>query len=187
MKTRRNFPSAWGCGTEQSGHSRICASQFRALLPTDAWKRIYSSAARSVSANGRRSLDILTTTATPYCVPLCTRVASVDAHSDLLTVLRVDGSERKYDPRRHTGVSVYRDEQRAFSVGDRVQFTAPNQNRRSQTASSEQSRASMRTEGWQYGSIAGENFASIPRAIRIRITVMLSPAIPDKGRPPSVF
>jgi len=31
------------------------------------------------------------------------------------------------DPRRHTGVSVYRDEQRAFSAGDRVQITAPNQ------------------------------------------------------------
>jgi ATP-dependent exoDNAse (exonuclease V) alpha subunit len=44
-----------------------------------------------------------------------------------LTVRRVDGSERTYDPRRHTGVSAYRDEQRAFSVGDRVQFTAPNQ------------------------------------------------------------
>ena len=42
----------------------------------------------------------------------------------------MDGSERTYDPRRHTGVSVYRDEQRAFSVGDRVQFTAPNQDLR---------------------------------------------------------
>ncbi len=56
-----------------------------------------------------------------------TRVTGVDARSNLLTVLRVDGSERRYDPRRHTGVSVYRDEPRAFSVGDRVQFTAPNQ------------------------------------------------------------
>lgn len=56
-----------------------------------------------------------------------TRIAGIDARSNLLTVLRADGSERTYDPRRHTGVSVYRDEQRAFSVGDRVQFTAPNQ------------------------------------------------------------
>jgi len=56
-----------------------------------------------------------------------TRVTSIDTRSNLLTVLRVDGSEHTYDPRRHTGVSVYRDEQRAFSVGDRVQFTAPNQ------------------------------------------------------------
>jgi conjugative relaxase-like TrwC/TraI family protein len=56
-----------------------------------------------------------------------TRVTDIDARSNLLTVLRVDGSERTYDPRRHTGVSVYRDEQRAFSAGDRVQITAPNQ------------------------------------------------------------
>lgn len=59
-----------------------------------------------------------------------TRVTSIDARSNLLTVRRVDGSERTYDPRRHTGVSAYRDEQRAFSVGDRVQFTAPNQDLR---------------------------------------------------------
>jgi ATP-dependent exoDNAse (exonuclease V) alpha subunit len=56
-----------------------------------------------------------------------TRVANIDARTNQLTVLRADGSQRTYDPRRHTGVSVYRDEQRAFSVGDRVQFTAPNQ------------------------------------------------------------
>ena len=56
------------------------------------------------------------------------RVSGIDARGNLLTVLRADGSERTYDPRRHAGVSVYRDEQRAFSVGDRVQFTAPNQN-----------------------------------------------------------
>jgi len=56
-----------------------------------------------------------------------TRVTSIDARNNLLTVLRRDGSERTYDPRRHTGVSVYRDEQRAFSVGERIQFTAPNQ------------------------------------------------------------
>lgn len=56
-----------------------------------------------------------------------TRVTNMDARSNLLTVLRADGSERTYDPRRHTGVSVYRDEQRAISVGDKVQFTAPNQ------------------------------------------------------------
>jgi ATP-dependent exoDNAse (exonuclease V) alpha subunit len=30
-----------------------------------------------------------------------------------------------YDPRRLTGVSVYRDMERELSVGDRIQFTAP--------------------------------------------------------------
>jgi ATP-dependent exoDNAse (exonuclease V) alpha subunit len=30
-----------------------------------------------------------------------------------------------YDPRRQVGVSIYREEERRFSVGDRIQFTAP--------------------------------------------------------------
>ena len=30
-----------------------------------------------------------------------------------------------YDPRRQRGVSVFREELRRFSVGDRIQFTAP--------------------------------------------------------------
>jgi len=53
------------------------------------------------------------------------RVSDVDASSNRLTVERTDGLERTYDPRRQQGVSVYREEERAFSVGDRVQFTAP--------------------------------------------------------------
>jgi conjugative relaxase-like TrwC/TraI family protein len=53
------------------------------------------------------------------------RVKSVDADKNLLTVVRADGSELTYDPRRHQGVSVYREEPRSFAVGDRIQFTAP--------------------------------------------------------------
>ena len=53
------------------------------------------------------------------------RVKSVDAEKNLLTVVRADGSELTYDPRRQQGVSVYRDEPRNFAVGDRIQFTAP--------------------------------------------------------------
>ena len=52
-------------------------------------------------------------------------ISAVDASSNRLTVERTDGSERTYDPRRQQGVSVYREEERAFSVGDRVQLTAP--------------------------------------------------------------
>ncbi len=36
-----------------------------------------------------------------------------------------DGTEKTYDPRRQQGVSVYREEQRVFSTGARVQLTAP--------------------------------------------------------------
>ena len=53
------------------------------------------------------------------------RVREVDAKQNLLTVVRSDGSERTYDPHRQQGVSIYRDQERTFSVGDRLQFTAP--------------------------------------------------------------
>jgi hypothetical protein len=53
------------------------------------------------------------------------RVKHIDADKNLLTVVRADGSERTYDPRRQQGVSVYRDQEKAFSTGDRLQFTAP--------------------------------------------------------------
>ncbi|MEO8735991.1 MAG: AAA family ATPase, partial [Edaphobacter sp.] len=53
------------------------------------------------------------------------RVTGVDAPNNRLTVELKDGTERTYDPRRQQGVSVYRQEERAFSVGDRVQLTAP--------------------------------------------------------------
>jgi conjugative relaxase-like TrwC/TraI family protein len=53
------------------------------------------------------------------------RVKHIDADKNLLTVIRADGSERTYDPHRQQGVSVYRDQEKAFSVGDRIQFTAP--------------------------------------------------------------
>jgi conjugative relaxase-like TrwC/TraI family protein len=53
------------------------------------------------------------------------RVTGVDAPNNRLTVELKDGTERTYDPRRQQGVSVYRQEERAFSIGDRVQLTAP--------------------------------------------------------------
>jgi hypothetical protein len=53
------------------------------------------------------------------------RVKSVDAEKNLLTVVRADGSELTYDPRRQQGVSVYQGELRSFAVDDRIQFTAP--------------------------------------------------------------
>ncbi len=53
------------------------------------------------------------------------RVKSVDAPNNLLTVVRADDSEQTYDPRRQQGVSIYKEQEKAFSVGDRIQFTAP--------------------------------------------------------------
>jgi len=63
------------------------------------------------------------------------RVKSVDAPTNLLTVVRADGSEQTYDPRRQQGVSVYRTEEKAFSVSDRIQFTAPANDLKGRTGS----------------------------------------------------
>lgn len=52
-------------------------------------------------------------------------VRSVDAPGNMLTVERPDGVMVFYDPRRLRGVNVFREEEREFSVGDRLQFTAP--------------------------------------------------------------
>jgi ATP-dependent exoDNAse (exonuclease V) alpha subunit len=54
-----------------------------------------------------------------------TRVVGIDAQANLLTVVRADGSEQTYDPRRQMGVIAYRAQERPFSVGDRIQFTSP--------------------------------------------------------------
>ena len=54
------------------------------------------------------------------------RVESVNAKENLLTVRRESGEKISYDPRRLQGVTLYRETERAFSKGDRVQFTAPN-------------------------------------------------------------
>jgi conjugative relaxase-like TrwC/TraI family protein len=53
------------------------------------------------------------------------QVKSINAPKNRLTVELQNGTERTYDPRRQQGVSVFREEMRSFSVGDRVQFTAP--------------------------------------------------------------
>jgi conjugative relaxase-like TrwC/TraI family protein len=53
------------------------------------------------------------------------RVAQVDARENRLTIERENGQHQTYDPRRLSGVAVYNETERAFSEGDRVQFTAP--------------------------------------------------------------
>ncbi len=52
-------------------------------------------------------------------------VTGVDADQNLLTIQRGDGEHLTYDPRRLEGVNVYRESEREFSAGDRIQFTAP--------------------------------------------------------------
>jgi ATP-dependent exoDNAse (exonuclease V) alpha subunit len=53
------------------------------------------------------------------------RVADVDRKQNQITVARENGEEVSYDPRRLQGVAIYRETERSFAEGDRVQFTAP--------------------------------------------------------------
>ena len=52
-------------------------------------------------------------------------IVAVNPSANLLTVKKQSGDLATYDPRRLTGVSVYREIVHEFSVGDRIQFTAP--------------------------------------------------------------
>ena len=58
------------------------------------------------------------------------QVKRIDAPNNRLTVELQDGTQRTYDPRRQQGVSVFREEMRSFSVGDRIQLAAPANNLR---------------------------------------------------------
>ena len=53
-------------------------------------------------------------------------VVAINPSANELTVKKANGELATYDPRRLTGVSVYKEIQREFSVGERIQFTAPN-------------------------------------------------------------
>lgn len=52
-------------------------------------------------------------------------VVLVNPVENLLTIQKTTGELVSYDPKRLSGVSVYREVDREFSVGDRIQFTAP--------------------------------------------------------------
>jgi len=52
-------------------------------------------------------------------------VRSVDGSTNALTVTLENGSTVTYDPRRLRGVNIFREVEREFATGDRVQFTAP--------------------------------------------------------------
>ncbi len=53
------------------------------------------------------------------------RVRSVDTKENRVTIECENGEYQTYDPHRLAGVAVYHETDRAFSEGDRIQFTAP--------------------------------------------------------------
>ena len=56
------------------------------------------------------------------------RVLSTNLPENLLTVETKNRGQVTYDPRRLTGVSIYRENEQRFAVGDRLQFVAPDKN-----------------------------------------------------------
>ena len=52
------------------------------------------------------------------------RVVDVDSAKNLLTVEKQDGQRVEYNPERLKGVNVYKELDREFATGDRLQFTA---------------------------------------------------------------
>ena len=52
-------------------------------------------------------------------------VVAINPVANQLTVQKPNQELATYDPRRLTGVSIYREIEREFSEGDRIQFTAP--------------------------------------------------------------
>ncbi len=54
------------------------------------------------------------------------QVVATHPKDNLLTVQKPDGEQVTYDPLRLRGISAYREIEREFAVGDRLQFTAAN-------------------------------------------------------------
>ncbi len=53
-------------------------------------------------------------------------VVATHPKENVVTVQKQNGEQVSYDPSRLRGISAYREIEREFSVGDRLQFTAPN-------------------------------------------------------------
>jgi ATP-dependent exoDNAse (exonuclease V) alpha subunit len=54
------------------------------------------------------------------------QVVATTPEENLVTVRTQNGEQVTYDPSRLRGISAYREIEREFAIGDRVQFTAPN-------------------------------------------------------------
>ncbi|MGB0064514.1 MAG: AAA family ATPase [Terracidiphilus sp.] len=54
------------------------------------------------------------------------QVVATNPDESLITVRKPNGEQVTYDPSRLRGISAYREIERGFAIGDRLQFTAPN-------------------------------------------------------------
>ena len=108
-----------------------------------------------------------------------------DPTANLLMVEKANHELATYDPRRLTGVSVYREIGRDFSVGDRIQFTAPDKSLGVANHDLAIIGSLRRTGGSQPASITTVKLNSTPALIVISTTVTPSPVILRPHRRPS--
>ena len=54
------------------------------------------------------------------------QVVATEPKENLVTVRKENGDRVSYDPSRLRGISAYREIEREFAIGDRIQLTAPN-------------------------------------------------------------
>lgn len=102
----------------QDDHSFTILAQRQDMTGAErAWASHYEPNDVVRYARGSKSIGIA---AASYAT-----VAAVDSSDNLLTVQKESGEQLSYDPRRLSGVSVYRKALHEFAVGDRIQFTAP--------------------------------------------------------------
>ena len=112
-------------------------------------------------------------------------VVAINPAANQLTVEKANGELATYDPRRLTGVSVYREIDREFSVGDRIQFTAPDKslgvaNRDLAVIESIHPMAASPP-----ASTTTARSSSTPASIAISTTATPSPVTAPRASPPS--
>jgi conjugative relaxase-like TrwC/TraI family protein len=56
------------------------------------------------------------------------QVVAINPKENLLTIQKPDGQQIVYDPSRLRGIAAYREIEREFAIGDKIQFTAPQRN-----------------------------------------------------------
>lgn len=108
---------AMGRAEEEEHHLRVLVSRQELTGADRQWAAQYETGDTVRYNRGSEAVGI---EAGEYVT-----VRGVDADQNLLTVERSDGEQITYDPRRLHGVSVYKEDERDFSEGDRIQFTAP--------------------------------------------------------------
>ena len=103
----------------------------------------------------------------------------MNAKENVLTIGKQNGEHVSYNPRRLQGVTLYRETERAFSEGDRVQFTAPNRgqhiaNRELGTIEKigVTGNLQLRLDSGRSVPFRSVPFRSTPRRIRILTTAM---------------